>query len=134
MRRHWFSGRLSFMPRFHFIRNLVLAAVSCLFVTACNSSADSYGSPDIPADATLPGMIITPPASGGPTYTAPSNTAKSRGTTSPSVVVTPVIWKRGGSGTFEGFGSNVGGGAGGTVVTVTNLNNSGAGSFREAVN
>ncbi len=39
-----------------------------------------------------------------------------------------------GSGAFEGFGSSVTGGTGGTIVTVTNLNNSGSGSLRDALN
>lgn len=35
--------------------------------------------------------------------------------------------------TIEGFGAGATGGAGGTVINVTNLNNSGAGSYREAL-
>jgi pectate lyase len=44
-----------------------------------------------------------------------------------------VVTYNSGSSVYEGFGGNVTGGVGGTVVTVANLNNSGTGSLREAL-
>lgn len=91
------------MSIFSFARTLIIVTASCLLATACGGGAGN--------GSTGTGSA----AADAPSVTGPTGTSSY------------------GAGSYNGFGSNVTGGTGGTVVTVTNLNDNGPGSFRDAV-